>query len=489
VISTSDIHGAKVLIVDDQPSNILLLDLMLSGTGYSHIASTINPHEVCALHRENRYDLIILDVEMPGMDGFQVMEGLKELEKDGYLPVLVITAEPEHKLRALTAGAKDFISKPFDMTEVLTRVYNMLEVRLLHLETARLYNQVVAEQSAQKVIEEALFEERERAQITLNSIGDAVACTDALGRISYLNLAAERMTGWSLQEAAGRPMAEVLQFSDAATRQIIENPMALAIEHNRAVSLSLNCVLLRRDGLEIPIEDSAAPIHDRGGRTTGAVVVFRDVSVGRAMALQVRHSAEHDFLTGLPNRMLLHERIRQAIAQASRHGRKVAVLFLDLDGFKHINDSLGHPTGDKLLQSIAKRLVNCVRSTDTISRQGGDEFVVLLNEVEQWEDAADLAKKLLEAVAQAHSIDQRDLFVTTSIGVSIFPDDGQDAEILIKNADAAMYQAKENGRQRYRFFKPTMNTRAAERQSTEGDGADNSGVAAGDGIFHTSSVR
>jgi diguanylate cyclase (GGDEF)-like protein len=140
---------------------------------------------------------------------------------------------------------------------------------------------------------------------------------------------------------------------------------------------------------------------------------------------------------------------------------------LDLDGFKHINDSLGHPIGDKLLQSIAKRLVHCVRGSDTVSRQGGDEFVVLLSELAQPEDAAITARRLLQAVAEAHSIDQHDLHVTTCIGVSIYPDDGFDAETLIKNADTAMYQAKENGRQSYQFFKPAMNVRAVERQSIE----------------------
>jgi diguanylate cyclase (GGDEF)-like protein len=210
-------------------------------------------------------------------------------------------------------------------------------------------------------------------------------------------------------------------------------------------------------------------------------------------ALQVAHSAEHDFLTGLPNRMLLNDRVSQAISLAHRHKKHTAVLFLDLDGFKHINDSLGHGVGDKLLQSIAKRLVACVRSSDTVSRQGGDEFVVLLSEVEQSEDAAIAARRIVQAVAGTHSVDEHDvqvevastagrmlkavaephsvehhnLHVTASIGVSVYPDDGLEAETLIKNADTAMYQAKENGRQSFQFFKPAMNIRAVERQSIE----------------------
>jgi diguanylate cyclase (GGDEF)-like protein len=185
------------------------------------------------------------------------------------------------------------------------------------------------------------------------------------------------------------------------------------------------------------------------------------------MAQQITHSAEHDFLTGLPNRMLLNDRIGQAIVSARRHAKQVAVLFLDLDGFKHINDSLGHPVGDKLLQSVAKCLVASVRGTDTVSRQGGDEFVVLLPDLQQPEDAAVMAGRILRDVAEPHLVDQQELHVSTSIGVSVFPDDGADAETLIKNADTAMYQAKENGRQSFQFFKPAMNDRAVERQSIE----------------------
>jgi diguanylate cyclase (GGDEF)-like protein len=189
----------------------------------------------------------------------------------------------------------------------------------------------------------------------------------------------------------------------------------------------------------------------------------------REMALQLAHSAEHDFLTGLPNRVLLNDRIDFAIALAARHQKQLAVLFIDLDGFKHVNDSLGHSTGDKLLESIAERLVACVRTADTVSRQGGDEFVILLSEIEQAEEAASITNRVLQAVADPHGINDQDLHVTASIGVSIYPDDGADAETLVKNADTAMYQAKAMGRQTFRFFKPVMNAIAVERQSIEAD--------------------
>jgi diguanylate cyclase (GGDEF)-like protein len=187
----------------------------------------------------------------------------------------------------------------------------------------------------------------------------------------------------------------------------------------------------------------------------------------RSLSLEIAHAAQHDSLTGLPNRVLLTDRVGQALAFASRHKKRAAILFLDLDGFKRVNDSLGHSTGDKLLRSVADRLAACVRSGDTVSRQGGDEFVVLLSEVDKPEAAAVIANRMLEAVSAPHVVEGEILHITTSVGVSIFPDDGLTPDTLIKNADTAMYQAKEMGRQSYRFFTPAMNERAVERQAIE----------------------
>jgi diguanylate cyclase (GGDEF)-like protein/PAS domain S-box-containing protein len=315
--------------------------------------------------------------------------------------------------------------------------------------------------------EEPLFFEQHRAKDTLNSIGDAVLSTDIPGKVTYLNPVAERMTGWPPEEALGRPLTEVFQIIDATTREPARNPGEQAIQLDRIVRLSSNCLLIRRDGIETAIEDSASPIHDPKGQVIGAVIVFKDVSEARAMSLRAVYLAQHDFLTHLPNRMLLNDRITQAIALARRHGHRLGVLFLDLDQFKHVNDSLGHGIGDMLLQSVGRRLLTCVRSSDTVSRQGGDEFVVLLSEIGHAGDAATSAQKIIAALVAPHDIAHQQLHINVTIGISIYPDDGLDAETLIQCADTAMYHTKESGRNNYRFFERQMSARAVKRQSIE----------------------
>jgi diguanylate cyclase (GGDEF)-like protein/PAS domain S-box-containing protein len=313
--------------------------------------------------------------------------------------------------------------------------------------------------------ENALLIERQRAHDTLNSICDSVICIDTSDKITFLNPVAEATTGWSLQKAAGMPLSEVIRLLDSAGQEM--ESYSARMDVGDITSESSNSIMVTSEGKEIAIEYSLAPIHDVFRQVIGGVYVIRDVSVSRATAMQIIHSAHHDYLTGLPNRTLLNDRIGRAIAQAQRSKKKVVVLFLDLDGFKHVNDSLGHPVGDKLLQSVGKRLSDCIRTGDTVSRQGGDEFIVLLTEVTELMDASVKAGKILKALAEAHSTDHHELHVTGSIGISVYPDDGVDAETLIKNADTAMYQAKANGRQSYQFFKSAMNVRAVERQSIE----------------------
>jgi len=438
-----------LLLVEDNPGDARLVREMFNEesmhkTELTHVQSLGEAEK----HLEERpVDIIVLDLGLPDARGLEAVRRTHTVAPNVPLVVLTCLDDESLALQALQEGAQDYLIKGQVDARGLFRALRYAVER--------------------KIMEEALFAEKERAQVTLNSIGDAVLCTDRSGNVTYMNIIAEKMTGWSREKVSGRPLADVFQIINGVTRQTARNPMDMAVAENRTVGLTPDCILIARDGHESAIEDSAAPIHDRDGHGTGAVIVFHDVSAARTMTLQMAHSAQHDFLTGLPNRMLVNDRVNQAIALASRHGKKVGVLFLDLDGFKHLNDSLGHPSGDKLLQSVAKRLVGCVRGSDTVSRQGGDEFVVVLSQMEKPEDAGITAKRILRAVAGVHSIDQHNLHVTTSIGVSVYPDDGLNAETLIKNADTAMYQAKESGRQTCQFFKPSMNVRAVERQSIE----------------------
>jgi two-component system cell cycle response regulator len=310
MVSLTDILNANVLIVDDQDINIRLLEHMLGGAGYVSVTSTTNPLDVSELYRKNRYDLVLLDLQMPRMDGFQVLENLKEIELDNYLPVLVITAQPAQELRALQAGAKDFISKPFNIAQTLARIHNLLEVRLLH----------------KKV----------------------------------LNYAKE--------------------------------------QESRAL---------------------------------------------------------HDSLTGLANRQLLADRVSQAITHAQRNMNEMALLYIDLDGFKQINDTFGHDGGDLVLKLAASRLVATVRHEDTVARLGGDEFVIVLWHINSADGAALAAEKMIQTLSQPYSIHEHTVSITASIGVSIYSVHGRDAETLSKSADLALYDAKHAGRNNYRISNRT----------------------------------
>lgn len=301
--SREEILNAKILVVDDSADNVDLMLEILREAGYTDVSSTMLPEQVCPLHRQHCYDLILLDLQMPGLNGFQVMKGLKEIEQGGYLPVLALTAQPSFKIAALEAGARDFISKPFDLLEVHKRIHNMLEVRLLYRELA--------------------------------------------------------------------------QYSR-----------------------------------------------------------------------QQQELALHDPLTNLPNRRLLEDRIATVLQHATRQQNKAAIMYLDLDGFKSINDSHGHAYGDEILKQVAQRLVGCSRKEDTVARVGGDEFVIVMGNIAQAADTQEPANKLIEAVSLPYQVNGLTLQLSTSIGIGIFPDDADQVAALLAAADGALYEAKRSGKNR-----------------------------------------
>jgi len=394
-----------------------------------------------------RIAAVLVNLYLPDSTGIETFDTLFLAAPD--IPILVLSSfarEGSARL-AVQRGAQDYLlDDDFDGYLLPKALRNMIE-------------------RASNV--EALFREKERAQVTLNSIGDAVVSTDIAGKVTFLNPIARAMTGWSTDEALGRPFDEVFRIVDVANGTRVVNPMMLVIKENQSAKLPPGCKLIRRDGTESAIEDSAAPIHDRRGIVTGAVMVFHDVTQAQAVSEKMSHLARHDYLTDLPNRFLLNDRLSQAISAAQRDQQKLAVLCIDLDRFKHVNDSLGQSVGDQLLMSVAGRLLASVQTADTVSRQGGDEFVVLLTSIAHVDEASLSAQKMLTVVAMPHQLEEHSLQITASVGIGIYPDDGTDAETLVKCADIAMLNAKNDGRNNYQFFKPSMNEHAQERQSLE----------------------
>jgi diguanylate cyclase (GGDEF)-like protein/PAS domain S-box-containing protein len=440
----TDQPSAKLLLVDNDPAVAERIRMALASSG-SFDVEWVRQLSV-GLDRLGKKGItaVLLALSLPDSEGIETFVKLYTAAPD--IPILILSENGREALavQAVERGAHDYLPPDhLNSYSLLRALRNAINGR---------------------AAEDALHVEKDRSLVTLNSIGDAVLCTDISGHITYLNLVAETMTGWSHEEAMGKLLAEVFDIVDGATRRTAQDPLELAVEQDRTVGLTMNCVLIRRDKFEYAIEDSAAPIHDRTGRIIGAVIVFHDVSAARAMALQMTYSAHHDLVTDLPNRLLFNDRLSQSIALAHRQAKPIAVLFLDLDRFKSINDSLGHAVGDKLLQSISKRLVAGLRHSDTVSRQGGDEFVILLSEIAHSEDAGVTAEKLLLSIGAPYSIDGHDLYISGSIGISVYPEDGENAEMLIQSADLAMYHAKERGRNTFEFFKAEMNRKVFGRR-------------------------
>ena len=293
---------------------------------------------------------------------------------------------------------------------------------------------------------EALFAERERAQVTLDSIGDAVMSTDFRGHVAYLNKAAERLTGWVQSEAAGLPAGMVFQLVDVQTGLPTPSPATEAIiENQRRATAAASCVLIRRDGEAVAVEVAATPIHDRLGGVVGAVMVGHDVTAARELSEKLAHLALHDHLTDLPNRVLFNDRIEQAITLARRGGTYLSLLYIDLDRFKEINDTLGHLVGDEVLRMAAQRLLNSVRASDTVSRQGGDEFLALLIDCD-FDEAKNCAQKIFDSLSEPYIIGTNRLSLSASIGIAQYPQDATETTALIRAADTAMYRIKCAGR-------------------------------------------
>jgi diguanylate cyclase (GGDEF)-like protein/PAS domain S-box-containing protein len=457
MISPTDIRRAHILVVDDEPVNVQLLEFLLKTSGYENVASTTDPRQVASLHLQHRYDLIILDLQMPHMDGFQVMEALKPMERESWLPVLVVTAEPDKKLAALEAGARDFIGKPFDTVEVLTRIRNLLEVRLFHKESqdygARM-ERTVRERTA----------ELQRFRGAMDATTDAIFLVDARTMAMVdVSDGACRMLGFS-REALLRIDPVALGLAERAQLERYADPASTSREHD-----IVETELLRSDGQgAVPVEISWQ-LQQQDNSHRILIAVARDVSERLQAAQRLKHMSNYDSLTGLPNRSLFFHTLRDAIELAQDKNWRIAVLFITLDRFKIVNDSLGPALGDELLRQFSTRLVRCVRLRDTIGRLGGDEFALILTMTrEQTEDeAVSVANEVREALRAPFDLNGQQAVLTASIGIAMYPDDATDPGTLVKYADVAMVRAKEAGRDGYRFFTAGMNVQVLARLDLE----------------------
>jgi diguanylate cyclase (GGDEF)-like protein/PAS domain S-box-containing protein len=305
---------------------------------------------------------------------------------------------------------------------------------------------------------DTLFIERERAQVTLDSIGDAVVSTDFRGHVTYLNRAAEHLTGFPQEAAFGRPIGEVFRLVHSESGRPVDCPVTESIIENQRRSVDAHCLLLQRKNTLVPVDVSATPIHDRLGGVVGSVLVAHDVTAARELSEKLARLALYDHLTGLPNRTLFADRLDRAIGLAKRAGDSFSLLYIDLDNFKEVNDRLGHQAGDQLLQIAADRMLHCVRDSDTVSRQGGDEFLALLINCNN-EDASILcAQKIVDTLSAPYVVDGKHLRLSGTVGIARYPSDATEALALVRAADTAMYRAKCAGRGRYECFSTATST-------------------------------
>ncbi|HWA56833.1 MAG TPA: EAL domain-containing protein [Gemmatimonadales bacterium] len=316
------------------------------------------------------------------------------------------------------------------------------------------YSTIVRNITDRKQLERRLRDEKERAEVTLGSIGDAVVRTDARGLVEYLNPVAEQLLGAPTSELEGRQISDVLSLVHESTRDPLENPVETCLREGRIVGRSNLSLLVRPDGREFAIDDSAAPIRDAEGDVIGAVLVFHDVSRARTLARQLAHQASHDFLTGLVNRHEFERRVGRALQRAQQEAVTHALCFLDLDQFKVVNDTCGHGAGDELLRQLANALQKKVRRRDTLARLGGDEFGVLLEHCPAGQ-ATRVAHELLEAVQEFRFVwEGKPFALGVSIGVVPITGESESTAVVLRDADAACYAAKERGRNRVHFYEP-----------------------------------
>ena len=419
----------KILIVDDDPIIRRLLQAALTHAGHQVVQTTDGASAWELLQREP-IQVVITDWMMPDMDGPELIRRIRASDAATYTYVILLTTRNDTAdvVLGLDTGADDYLTKPFHPDELRARV--RIGQRILDLET-RLQGQLALTGALTSSVAEGLY------------------ALDPEGCVTFMNPAAEQLLGWTAQELRGAPMHEAIHFQRADGNPLPAPECPLLAVSQAGVTLHADDdVFTRRDGAMFPVEYTAAPILLHG-QVAGTVLTFHDVTERKQAERDLAQLAHYDRLTGLPNRTLFTRRLLQELESAHRQEQLLALLFLDLDGFKAVNDTFGHSIGDLLLQVVAERLTQCVREGDTIARLAGDEFTVVLKDIRGAANAARVAQKMITALGHPCTLGTHVVTVGASIGIALYPDHALELETLLASADAAMYAAKTAGKNRY----------------------------------------
>jgi diguanylate cyclase (GGDEF)-like protein/PAS domain S-box-containing protein len=443
----------NILIVDDDPVVLKSLKDLLATRGID-ANTAIGGREAIVCLDQKEYDLVLLDLQMPYVSGHDVMRHIKQQKMN--LSIIIVSGETSFEAArdACSQGAYDFLRKPYATDELMITVKNALKKKLLEKQN--------------KLIQRQLHESERLHRYMVNTSPDIIYILDQDGHFSFINDRIETLLGYDSKELIGKHYSILVHQKDLEIARYVFNERRVGDRASRNVELRLKCkddsTPRFFDASTLPIELSSMGIYQNEGGTSkktylGTYGVARDITERKMAEDTINFQAYHDLLTNLPNRALLRDRLSLAISQAKREEEMLAVMFLDLDRFKNINDSLGHVVGDELLQQVSTRLKSCVREGDTLARFGGDEFTLLLPKITKGkEDVSSIAEKINAVLKAPFVIDNNELYVSASIGIAIYPRDGTNMDLLIKHADIAMYHVKDTGKNNYKFYSDDMTT-------------------------------
>ncbi|MTI14620.1 GGDEF/EAL domain-containing response regulator [Sansalvadorimonas verongulae] len=440
----------KVLVVDDMPENLLAMGKLLKPLNVDVVKAN-SGEEALAQVLRNRFAVILLDVQMPVMDGFETAQLMRANKATASIPIIFVTAiskEDRHVTMGYQSGAVDYLYKPVNPDILLGKVKVFLQLEEQRLEM--------------EALTDNLRDLSEKNQLLLDSAGEGIIGISPDGVVEFANPAARELLDVDENELKSKPVFP--WFYDPGVESFIQSWK----ENETSEPVYRQTSRMKRlTGDSKPVEFNLSPVHNKKGEVTGGVLVFHDITERVQLEEHLTKMAKYDNLTGLANRTLFMEFLNASLARSERRGRGTAVMFLDLDHFKQINDTLGHDVGDDLLISVAERLHECVREGDMIARLGGDEFSIVLDDVARADDVKMVAEKIVETISKPHQLAGRELHVSTSVGVSTWPECGKEANELIKAADIAMYVTKKAGRKGYRFFTADMQAEGQRRAKQE----------------------